>query len=43
MSDHIRGGGGRGVIATCTVVQRTENRVLAHLSRVADREVLATG
>lgn len=31
------------VIATCTVVQRTENRVLAHLSRVADREVLATG
>ncbi|MGC9435444.1 MAG: MiaB/RimO family radical SAM methylthiotransferase [Methanomicrobiales archaeon] len=31
------------IIATCTVVQRTENRVMAHLSRVSDREVLVTG
>lgn len=31
------------IIATCTVVQRTENRVMAHLSRLSDREVLVTG
>ncbi|MHC1626723.1 MAG: tRNA (N(6)-L-threonylcarbamoyladenosine(37)-C(2))-methylthiotransferase [Methanoculleaceae archaeon] len=31
------------IIATCTVIQKTENRVLAHLSRVSDREVMVTG